>query len=190
MRKLIQVGAMIAAGTGMLAAQWLNLPVERAEFRAEPLTVLKLESIGNAEKEIRQYQLDERAARAVLVPYGERCAALSFIAASNARRHNLPPRLVAGAILAESSCNSAVVSKAGAVGLMQVECKHTWRQYSRQELMNPSRNIEVGTNILARYVREGGSTREGLRRYFGITPGSTSADEYATKVLHLAGMTR
>ena len=69
MRKLIQFGAMIAAGTGMLAAQWLNLPVERAEFRAEPLTVLKLESIGNAEKKIRQYQLDERAARAVLVPY-------------------------------------------------------------------------------------------------------------------------
>ena len=186
MRKLIQFGAMIAAGTGMLAAQWLNLPVERAEFRAEPLTVLKLESIGNAEKEIRQYQLDERAARAVLVPYGERCAALSFIAASNARRHNLPPRLVAGTIVAESSCNPSAVSKAGATGLMQV-MPSVWRQYSRAELMNPEKNIAAGTEILGHYCGHAGSYRGGLRLYFGATAGSDEANIYADKVLAIAG---
>ena len=186
MRKILQFGALVAAGTGMLAAQWLNLPVERAEFRAEPLTVLKLESIGNAEKEIRQYQLDERAARAVLVPYGERCAALSFIAASNARRHNLPPRLVAAQIVVESSCNPSVVSKAGATGLMQV-MPSVWRQYSRAELKNPEKNIAAGTEILGQYCGQAGSYRGGLRLYFGATAGSDEADLYADKILAIAG---
>lgn len=53
--------------------------------------------------------------------------------------------------------------------------------------MNPERNADVGADILARYVREGGSTREGLRRYFGVTPGSDQADIYADKVLAIAG---
>src|SRR5271168_5145379 len=69
MRKLIQFGAMVAAGTGMLAAQWLNLPVERAEFRAEPLTVARMESTIDAEAEFRRNQVDERAARAVLAGF-------------------------------------------------------------------------------------------------------------------------
>lgn len=185
MRKILQFGALVAAGTGMLAAQWLNLPVERAEFRAEPLTVAKLESIRNAENEIRGRELDERAARAVLVPYGERCAALSFIAASNARRHNLPPRLVAGTIVAESSCNPSAVSKAGATGLMQV-MPSVWRR-SRHELLNPERNADIGADILARYVRQTGSEREGLKRYFGCTDGSDQANIYADRVLAIAG---
>jgi soluble lytic murein transglycosylase-like protein len=187
MRKILQFGALVAAGSGMLAAQWLNMPVERAQFRAEPLTVAKLESIKNAEAEIRRHQSDERAARQVLIPYGTRCEALSSLAAMSARRHNLQPRIVAATIVAESTCRDAIVSKAGAVGLMQIECQHTWRQYSRQELMNPERNADVGADILARYVREGGSTREGLKRYFGVTRGSDQADIYADRVLSIAG---
>jgi soluble lytic murein transglycosylase-like protein len=92
---------------------------------------------------------------------------------------------VAATIVAESSCKPSVVSKDGAVGLMQVDC-HTWRTYSRTELLNPARNVEVGTTILALYVREGGSNREGLRRYFGVTPGSDQADIYADHILKIA----
>ena len=186
MRKFIQVGAMVAAGTGMLAMQWLNMPVERAKLRTEPLTVAKMESIRNAENEIRRHQSDERAARAVLVSYGPRCEALSGFAAMSARRHNLPPRLVAAQIVVESSCQPSVVSPAGATGLMQV-MPSVWRQYSRDELMNPEKNIAAGTRILGQYVHDGGSQREGLRRYFGVTDGSDNADAYADKVLALAG---
>ena len=185
MRKILQFGVLVAAGTGMLAVQWLNLPVERAEFRAEPLTVVKLESIRNAEIEIRRHQSDERAARQVLVSYGPRCEALAGFAAMSARRHNLPPRIVAGTIITESSCNATVVSPAGATGLMQV-MPAIWH-HSRRELVDPEYNVEIGTSILARYVHEGGSTREGLRRYFGVTEGSTASDEYADKILAIAG---
>ena len=53
--------------------------------------------------------------------------------------------------------------------------------------MNPERNADVGADILERYVKQTGSYREGLKRYFGITPGSDQADIYADKVLTLAG---
>lgn len=186
MSKILQFGALVAAGTGMLAAQWLNMPVERAQFRATPLTVESMERIRNVEKQVEQRKSDERAARAIFISFGARCEGFSGFAASSARRHNLPPRLVAAQIVTESGCNAAVVSPAGAVGLMQVECRHTWRQYSRQELMNPQRNVDVGADILAGYVKQTGSYREGLKRYFGVTPGSDQADIYADKVLALS----
>jgi len=66
MRKLITFAALVSAGTGMLAAQWLNMPVERAQFRVEPLTVAKMESIGNAEKQNQQDLRDARAVRQIL----------------------------------------------------------------------------------------------------------------------------
>ena len=187
MRKLIQFGALVAAGTSMLALQWMNLPVEQPHVKVEPLTVERMETIRNAERQVEQRESDERAARAVLVPFGERCEGFAGLAANSARRHNLRPRLVAAQIVVESGCQPAVVSKAGAVGLMQVECRHTWRQYSRQELMNPARNADIGADILSHYVKQTGSYREGLKRYFGITPGSDQADIYADKVLTLAG---
>ena len=164
----------------MLAAQWLNLPVERAEFRAEPLTVAKLENIRNAENEIRGRELDERAARAVLAPYGERCAVLASLAAVSARRHNLPPRLVAGAILAESSCNPSAVSERGAVGLMQIN-ERVWK--TGQNLKDPETNIRIGTKILGLYVHEYG-VREGLHHYNGM---GDPTSVYADKVLLYAG---
>jgi soluble lytic murein transglycosylase-like protein len=187
MRKFLQFAVLVSAGTGMLAAQWYNLPVERANFRATPLTVADMERIVNAEKQIKQRQSDERAARAVFIPYGAGCERFSGIVSSTARKHNLSPRLMAAQIVVESGCKSAVVSPAGAVGLMQVECRHTWRQYSRQELMNPARNADVGADILSGYIRQTGSYREGLKRYFGVTPGSDQADAYADKVLAIAG---
>jgi len=170
----------------MLAVQWLNLPVERAKFRAEPLTVAKLENIRNAENEVKRNQSDERAARQVLVSFGPRCAVLASLAAMSARRHNLPPRLVAAQIVVESTCRPAIISKAGATGLMQV-MPSVWRQYSRAELMNPEKNIAAGTEILGHYCGHAGSYRGGLRLYFGATTGSEQADIYADKILAIAG---
>jgi len=62
-----------------------------------------------------------------------------------------------------------------------------WKQYSRQELMNPEKNIAAGTKILGQYCGQAGSYRGGLRLYFGATAGSDQADIYADKVLAIAG---
>jgi soluble lytic murein transglycosylase-like protein len=77
-----------------------------------------------------------------------------------------------------------VVSKDGAVGLMQV-MPSVWKQYSREELFDPDRNLQVGTKILANYIRESGNVRDGLRHYYGILPDSTASDEYADKVISM-----
>ena len=62
-----------------------------------------------------------------------------------------------------------------------------WKQYSRQELMNPEKNIAAGTKILGQYCGQAGSYRGGLRLYFGVSADSDQADIYADKVLAIAG---
>lgn len=186
MRKFLQFGVLVSAGIGMLAAQWMNLPVERPQSVQHGMTPADMERIRNAEVEIERDKLDERAARQVLVSAGRGCEPFAGVAASYARRHNLPPRLVAAQIVVESSCQPSVVSPAGATGLMQV-MPSVWRQYSRAELMNPEKNIAAGTEILGHYCGHAGSYRGGLRLYFGATTGSDQADIYADKVLAIAG---
>jgi soluble lytic murein transglycosylase-like protein len=136
------------------------------------------------EAEIEQKAL-QNAARAAQQVYAQcdASSSLSELTAHYALANHLSPRLVAATVITESGCHAGAVSRAGAVGLLQVNCRHTWKQYSRQELMNPDRNMEVGTRILASYIRQTGSQREGLRRYFGITNGSSASDDYADRVI-------
>ena len=184
----MQLGIPLAVvGVGMLVWQWANAPVSIPSNGrvADETQVRKWE---DAENETKQIEYDASAAGKVFASFG--CANgrdLALRAGFYARKNRISPRLVAATIVAESSCRASIVSKDGAIGLLQID-RHTWRTYSRTELLNPTRNVEVGTLILARYVREGGSNREGLRRYFGITPGSDQADLYADKVLQIARM--
>jgi soluble lytic murein transglycosylase-like protein len=66
---------------------------------------------------------------------------------------------------------------------MQVNVK-VW-PYSKQEMLDPDRNLQAGSKILANYIRESGNVRDGLRHYYGILPDSTASDEYADKVLSM-----
>lgn len=97
---------------------------------------------------------------------------------------NLDGRLVAAEVVVESSCDPEAISPAGATGLMQVMPK-MWG-YSRRALLDPDTNLQAGTRILARHVRAYG-LRDGLRFYFGVTEGSDKSDEYAERVLAMAG---
>jgi soluble lytic murein transglycosylase-like protein len=180
----LKLGTPLAViGISLLAWQWLNVPIQ-IPTSGRPFTETELRRWEIAENENKQHQLDIRAAESVLQRFG--CAnVFGGDVANFAKANRLSPRLVAATIVAESSCRTSAISKDGAVGLMQVDL-HTWRTYSRTELLNPARNIEIGTTILARYVRETGSNREGLRRYFGVTPGSDQADLYADKILAIA----
>ena len=169
----------------MLIWQWANVPVA-IPSNGRVADEQQVREWERAENETKQIEYDARAAGKVFASFG--CANgrdLALRAGFYARKNRISPRLVAATIVAESSCKPTVVSKDGALGLMQVDC-HTWRTYSRTELLNPARNIEVGTTILARYVHEGGSNREGLRRYFGVSAGSDQADIYADKILAIA----
>lgn len=105
-------------------------------------------------------------------------------AAEYSRAEGLPVRIVTADIVVESSGRASVISKGGAVGLMQV-VPSVWH-VSRRRLLNPDENIRVGTHILASNVHRYG-TRSGLKRYFGITEGSDASELYATRVLRVAG---
>ena len=97
--------------------------------------------------------------------------------------YGVPSRLLAAQMVVESSCRSTIVSKAGAVGLLQV-MPNIWG-YARRDLQDPEYNVRAGTHILAANIRRYGQ-RDGLRHYFGVTEDSTASDEYADKVIQVA----
>jgi soluble lytic murein transglycosylase-like protein len=96
--------------------------------------------------------------------------------------YNIPARLLAAVVFVESSCNPNAVSDRYSVGLLQINPKY--HHYSRAELKDPQRNLEIGASILAKYIRLFGLV-EGLHAYNGF--GNPTA-EYSTKVLTAAGI--
>lgn len=73
-----------------------------------------------------------------------------------AKDNGLDPNLVAALIEEESKGNPNLVSRAGAVGLMQImpyEAGFTWRPSARV-LKKPEANLEWGTNTLNEVIRQ------------------------------------
>lgn len=169
----------LALGLGLcFGIWWYTGP---PPIQARPFTPADFQKFHLMEKENRE--IDHEAAMAQKVFNETNChpASISKLVARAARTQRLPVKVVASTIVVESSCHSDAISRTGAVGLMQV-MPSVWR-VSRTELLNPARNIQVGTRILAQYVQQTGDMREGLRRYYGLVDGS---DEYADKILEMA----
>lgn len=104
------------------------------------------------------------------------------LVAKYARKHHIPVRLLAALIYVESSGKTNAVSRCGAVGLMQINIR-VWH-YTKAEMMDPEKNIEVGTHILGTYVYQRG-WKEGLHAYNGLRD---PTDRYAESVYRAAGM--
>jgi len=89
-----------------------------------------------------------------------------------AARNHVDPMLVAGVIRQESVFQPDAISRAGAVGLMQVLTK-TGKQlarrlklrYSRTRLFDPEYNLQLGTLLLADLVRVEASPEAALAAY-------------------------
>lgn len=73
----------------------------------------------------------------------------SNIIAAAARKHNVDPSLLHAVIKAESAYNAKAISRAGAVGLMQL-MPQTAKRYGVEDRENPDQNIHGGT----RYLRD------------------------------------
>jgi hypothetical protein len=91
------------------------------------------------------------------------------------------PELLTALIVVESGANHGAVSKKGAVGLTQV-MPHVW-QCKKKELLNPYRNIEIGSKILKYYIDRNG-IHGGLSSY--NSGSSDYALDYAHSVLAIA----
>ena len=133
------------------------------------------------EQKQKEYERVEHVARKLFSSYG--CQGdLAPAAARSAVDLNLNIRVLTAVIFVESSCRMKAVSSKDAVGPTQVNWR-VWRQYTRQQLLDPETNVRAGSKILAGYVRRYG-LREGLHAYNGFGD-PTSA--YADKVLLVAG---
>ena len=109
-----------------------------------------------------------------------------------AKEYGVDDDIIASLIYVESRGNHDSVSSAGAVGLMQVMPRDgiassfgVFRNRpTMEELMDPSFNINKGTEILAGYISQTGSLESGLCSYYG-TVGPDC--HYAQLVLNVLG---
>ena len=107
---------------------------------------------------------------------------------TNAVGSGLDPSVAASTIAVESACNPMAISSKGALGYMQIR-PTVWKSgydFSKVNLLNPSDNLRVGTEILAGLVSHYGLA-DGLHRYNGTGVGCKTCDaDYAPKILALA----
>ncbi|HEU5170397.1 MAG TPA: transglycosylase SLT domain-containing protein [Gemmatimonadales bacterium] len=110
------------------------------------------------------------------------------------RRLRLSPSLVAGVLLVENrALDTAAVSGAGAVGLMQVMPLHAGGWGCRSaNLREVDANICHGARILHRDVRRSATLATALRRYNGCVASAATprCRRYPSKVLAAAGRIR
>jgi soluble lytic murein transglycosylase len=89
-----------------------------------------------------------------------------------AAHNHLDPMLVAGVIRQESAFQADAVSRAGAVGLMQLLPKTARKlarrqrlRYAHAKLFNPEYNLKLGTLYLAELVKTFGSLEAALAAF-------------------------
>ncbi len=107
------------------------------------------------------------------VPFGS-------IIYGEAKKNDLPPELVAAVVHAESKFVPTAHSRAGAIGLMQLEPR-TGRWLGATDLTNPADNITAGTKYLRYLVDRFSGNQEkaiaaynagegAVRRFDGVPP--------------------
>ena len=100
---------------------------------------------------------------------------LEPVIARHSRRHGLHPALIRAVIKAESDFNPMAISRAGAVGLMQL-MPQTAIQLDVQDMYNPDQNIGGGTKYLRQLLdRFNGNLPLALAAY---NAGETAVDRY------------
>ncbi len=91
---------------------------------------------------------------------------------SEAAHNQVDPMLVAGLIRQESAFESKALSRAGAVGLMQVEpttalkvARQLRVRYARARLTDPGYNLQIGSRYLANLLQSFGTPEAALAAY-------------------------
>lgn len=110
-----------------------------------------------------------------------------------ARRRGLSPSLVAGVLLVENApLDTSAVSRAGAIGLMQVMPVHagSWACGS-EELREVDSSICHGVGVLQMYLKRSGTVSSALKRYNGCpVTARTGCGRYPVRVLQTAASVR
>lgn len=177
MKSILLAIAFVLTTTGILCTTPGPRPAA-PDFRAITAEEIK----EGFKQEVQDRTLNKAAAQAQAV-FASHHAVLKHakLVAKYALAHHIPVRLLAAVVYAESTGNDRAISIQGDVGLMQVNAK-IWH-YSRGELLNPERNMQVGSRILGALIHQYG-TVEGLHHYNGM---GRQDNSYATHVFQVAG---
>ena len=97
----------------------------------------------------------------------------------------LDPKLVASIVIVESRGNPLAISGSKSVGIMQIHVP-TWKEevdFTEKNPFDPEVNIDIGTTILARYLKQYKDMESALVAYEGSRDPSES--EYLSKVMEI-----
>ena len=137
------------------------------------ISIMSAKKIGLAsyvsEVELKQ----ERIVQAVLKRHanasGPEASKLSKIIVRHSEEKKLDPKLVAAIIVVESSGNPLAISGSKSVGVMQIHLP-TWCNvvdFTEKNPFDPEVNIEIGTEILANYLKRSKDVESALLAYEG-----------------------
>lgn len=177
---VVIVGYLLWAAIAALGTAW-SVPAPPSIKVVAPTEAQIKEQFKHeqeARRIARRVAWETSAARAVYRANGCRLAerdGLSVLTGRAAYEYGVSARVLAAVIFVESSCSPRAVSGRDSIGLMQVNPR-IWGH--RDQLTDPTFNINLGAKILAGYIRHYGRV-EGLHHYNGL---GDPSDSYARKV--------
>lgn len=153
------------------------------------ISIMSAKRVGLANYISDEQYRQERIVQATLRRYSdikrEEINKLAKIIVRHAQDKKLDPKLVASIIVVESHGKSTAISEAKSVGLMQIHVP-TWGSivdFTEKNPFDPEVNIDLGTTILADYLKRYKDLNTALAAYEGTHDPSTS--EYLAKVMEI-----
>ena len=120
-----------------------------------------------------EYRQQEKVVSQILLRFSsmerDQIRKITQIILKNSQNKNLDPKLIASIIVVESSGNSLAISAKKAVGIMQIHVP-TWGRvvnFAERNPFDPEVNIDMGTTILADYLKRYQLLETALSAYEG-----------------------
>ncbi|HEX2668119.1 MAG TPA: transglycosylase SLT domain-containing protein [Gammaproteobacteria bacterium] len=176
----MRAAAALLCATALLApgASWAKLAKPDPELVALVQQAAQDKSEYQDKYDEQVWLADMSQRLADVVPDTDERARLLKMIHAEASRAGLPPQLVLALIHVESRFDPYAVSRAGAVGLMQI--MPFWLRLIGREhdsLVHPETNLRMGCTILKYYLgKTHGDIRAALQRYNGATVGIDYSD--------------
>jgi soluble lytic murein transglycosylase-like protein len=153
------------------------------------ISIMSAKKVGLAsyvsDEEFRQEKIVQATLKRFANVNGGDVSKLSKIIVRHALDKKLDPKLVAAIIVVESNGNPLAISGSKSVGIMQIHLP-TWSNvvdFTEKNPFDPEVNIEIGTGILANYLKRSKDIESALVAYEGSH--ETADSDYLAKVMEV-----